>query len=602
MESAAACGVRGMPTQRALTQRPRRAAAHGRRSHGKALPKAMWRTGLRPSPTQQPRGSSSSPLAVMATRRERQAAASHRANRIVSARAAAAVPEEIPESELSIVEAAGVGLKRDLRTRLPSYLSDFKDGFNIKCLASTCFMFFACLAPAVAFGSLLQVKTQGVMGALEMLVSTSICGMTYAIFSGQPVTIIGSTGPVLAFTAILYEVAQRFAVPFLPFYAWVGLWTSGILGLCAIFSTSNLVIRYLSRFTDEIFAGLISVIFVVEAAKDIIGLLFQSSVAPATALLSIMMAVSVCTFALTLTSLRASPYMNKRTRDIVADFGPTISIVTCTVVCLWLSSRYDIALNFLKLPDTIAPSTPRPWLVNIFDAPMWVRWASAIPAVMVSILMFFDQNITTRLVNSKDNKMKKGYGYHVDLLVVSFNTAVFSLLGMPWLVAATVRSVNHLRSLTNYETVKDDKDGASYDRLIGIQENRVTNFCIHALIGVAIVFGRGLLRNVPQCVLMGLFLYLGFSAIKGNTFLERIELFFTDKNKLPDVPYVKDISLSATKKFTLLQVGCLAALVALKESRFGILFPVVIALLQVILVLAVKAGWFTKKELEVLDD
>ena len=122
------------------------------------------------------------------------------------------------------------------------------------------------------------------------------------------------------------------------------------------------------------------------------------------------------------------------------------------------------------------------------------------------------------------------------------------------------------------------------------------------LIGVAIVFGRGLLRNVPQCVLMGLFLYLGFSAIKGNTFLERIELFFTDKNKLPDVPYVKDISLSATKKFTLLQVGCLAALVALKESRFGILFPVVIALLQVILVLAVKAGWFTKKELEVLDD
>ena len=123
--------------------------------------------------------------------------------------------EDIPESELSIVEPVGVGLRRDLKARLPSYLSDYKDGLNLKCLASTLFMFFACLAPAVAFGSLLSVKTAGAMGALEMLVSTSICGMVYAIFSGQPVTIIGSTGPVLAFTAIMYSTCIEMSLPFL---------------------------------------------------------------------------------------------------------------------------------------------------------------------------------------------------------------------------------------------------------------------------------------------------------------------------------------------------------------------------------------------------
>ena len=507
---------------------------------------------------------------------------------------------EIPESELSVVESVGVGLRRDLATRLPVYWSDIKDGLNLKCLAATMFMFFACLAPAVAFGSLLSLKTNGAMGALEMLLSTSICGMVYSIFSGQPVTIIGSTGPVLAFTAIMYSTCQEMALPFLSTYAWVGLWTSGILFLCALTSTSNLVIRYLTRFTDEIFAGLISVIFIAEAMKNILSLLFQNSVSGAAALLSIMMALSTCTFAMKLSGLRNSPYFNKKTRDLLADFGPTISIITCTVVCAWVASRYDIALGFLSLPDKIAPTTARPWLVDIFQTPVWARWGAAIPAVMVSILMFFDQNITTRLVNSKDNKMKKGYGYHADLLVVAFNTLVFSMLGMPWLVAATVRSVNHLRSLTTFESVTEGD--TSQSRVVGVTETRVTNFAIHALIGASVLYAKDLLTRIPQCVLMGLFLYLGVSAIKGNTFLERIELFFMDKKRMPKVPYVTDISLGATKKFTLLQIASLLALVVLKESKYGILFPVVIAALQIILVLAVRAKWFTEAEIKVLDE
>ena len=343
-------------------------------------------------------------------------------------------------NNLKIVEPAFVGLRRDLKQRLPFYVSDYVEGLNLKCVASTLFMFFACLAPAVAFGSLLNVKTQGAMGALEMLVSTSICGMVYALFSGQPVTIIGSTGPVLAFTAIMYSTCQQFALPFLSTYAWVGLWTSGILLLCALTSTSNLVIRYLTRFTDEIFAGLISVIFVVEALKNIVGLVFTGSVGGGAALLSVMSAVATCAFAMKLSGLRTSRWFTKRVRDTVADFGPTVSIISCTAVCGWLAARYGISLEYLSLPTQIVPTTPRPWVVNLMETPVWARWGASLPAVMVSILMFFDQNITTRLVNSKDNKMKKGYGYHMDLLVVALNTLVFSMLGMPWLVAATVRS------------------------------------------------------------------------------------------------------------------------------------------------------------------
>ena len=48
---------------------------------------------------------------------------------------------------------------RDIRRRLPHYLGDFRDGLNSKCVASTLFLFFACLAAAVTFGGVMTIET-----------------------------------------------------------------------------------------------------------------------------------------------------------------------------------------------------------------------------------------------------------------------------------------------------------------------------------------------------------------------------------------------------------------------------------------------------------
>jgi len=45
-------------------------------------------------------------------------------------------------------------------------------------------------------------------------------------------------------------------------------------------------------------------------------------------------------------------------------------------------------------------------------------------------------------------RWQKGAGYHLDLLMIAIQIAVCSLLGTPWFVAATVLSINHVRSLT----------------------------------------------------------------------------------------------------------------------------------------------------------
>lgn len=59
---------------------------------------------------------------------------------------------------------------------------------------------------------------------------------------------------------------------FLPFRAWIGLWTAFLLLVVVAFDLSALV-RYITRFTEESFASLIAVIFIVEAFKKTLGMM-----------------------------------------------------------------------------------------------------------------------------------------------------------------------------------------------------------------------------------------------------------------------------------------------------------------------------------------
>lgn len=87
------------------------------------------------------------------------------------------------------------GIKKDFRARgWEHYISDFEDVCNLKVLASILFMFFTSIGPAITFASVFQLATKDAIGPVEVLFSTAINGIFYAIFAGQPLTILGVTG------------------------------------------------------------------------------------------------------------------------------------------------------------------------------------------------------------------------------------------------------------------------------------------------------------------------------------------------------------------------------------------------------------------------
>ena len=76
----------------------------------------------------------------------------------------------------------------------------------MQCLLTSIFLYFSVFAPNVAFGSILDKKTAGWLGVSEVIFATCFCGVLFGLVAGQPLIIIGATGPVLVFEQTIYEV------------------------------------------------------------------------------------------------------------------------------------------------------------------------------------------------------------------------------------------------------------------------------------------------------------------------------------------------------------------------------------------------------------
>jgi hypothetical protein len=122
----------------------------------------------------------------------------------------------------------------------------------------------------------------------------------------------------------------------------------------------------------------------------------------------------------------------------------------------------------------------RGWFVG--PAGIHVAWmfGAVIPAVFVSILLFMETELTGIVLNKKENNLRKGAGYNLDLLVVGLVCGLCSFMGLPWICAAPVRSVSHKNALTVMSTTHAPGERAYVVKVI---EQRVTNIFIHLFIG-----------------------------------------------------------------------------------------------------------------------
>jgi hypothetical protein len=83
---------------------------------------------------------------------------------------------------------------------------------------------------------------------------------------------------------------------------------------------------------------------------------------------------------------------------------------------------------------------------------------------------------------------------------------------------------------------------------------------------------------------------------------ERVTGLFKDKTVAPKQRWSDKVPDKVTSTFTLIQVACLGAMFWVKESPFGVLFPVVIAMLAPLRFALEKQGIIKKEYMDVLDE
>ena len=50
--------------------------------------------------------------------------------------------------------------------------------------------------------------------------------------------------------------------------------------------------------------------------------------------------------------------------------------------------------------------------------PIWMPFIAVVPAILVFILIFIETLIASQIVNKKERNLKKGSGYHLDILLI----------------------------------------------------------------------------------------------------------------------------------------------------------------------------------------
>ncbi|XP_039221674.1 anion exchange protein 2 isoform X2 [Crotalus tigris] len=517
------------------------------------------------------------------------------------------------------------GLVRDVRRRYPKYLSDFRDALDPQCLAAVIFIYFAALSPAITFGGLLGEKTKGLIGVSELIISTAIQGILFCLLGAQPLLVIGFSGPLLVFEEAFFTFCNSHGLEYLVGRVWIGFWLVLIVLAIVAFEGSFLV-RFVSRFTQEIFAFLISLIFIYETFFKLIKI-FQAhplhgcrndtsslpepengTVSPSssemtgqpnTALLSLVLMAGTFFIAFFLRKFKNSRFFPGRVRRVIGDFGVPIAILIMVLVD---SSIQDTYTQKLSVPSGFSVTSPgqRGWVINPLGSsegfPVWMMVASALPAVLVFILIFMETQITTLIISKKERKLQKGSGFHLDLLLIVAMGGFCALFGLPWLAAATVRSVTHANALTVMSKAVAPGDKPKIQE---VKEQRVTGLLVAILVGLSIVIGD-LLRKIPLAVLFGIFLYMGVTSLNGIQFYERLHLLLMPPKHHPDMPYVKKVRTMRMHLFTLLQLACLAVLWAVMSTVASLAFPFIL-ILTVPLRLFLLSRIFTEREMKCLD-
>ena len=74
----------------------------------------------------------------------------------------------------------------------------------------------------MAFSLDMFTRTGGYYGVNEVLLASVLGSVVFSLFAGQPLTIVGVTGPITVFNYTVYDIIHE-QTDYLAFMCWIGM-------------------------------------------------------------------------------------------------------------------------------------------------------------------------------------------------------------------------------------------------------------------------------------------------------------------------------------------------------------------------------------------
>ena len=499
---------------------------------------------------------------------------------------------ELPNYKLPF----GKGIACDLKRRIKFYFSDYRDGFvgkgtKERTLAATMFLYFACLLPSIAFGVLHDKTTKGFIDVQKVVFAQCFGGLTYAVFSGQPLIIILTSAPIALYTEVLFIISVSNNVNFHAMYCCVGLWNTLFLFLYAAFDLSK-VMKWSTRSTEDIFGLFVSVAFTVDAVKDVylnfeeeyhchanatggenygnISTYITENCQRENSILYLLLVLGTISIAMGLNNFTKTPYLNAKKREILSDYDLALAVLLMSILGSVVFHEIKLKPFNYKNSDifVVAPLLKLDWIDTI---------ASIALGFILSLLLFMDQSFTAVTIQSASNRLKKGSSFHWDLMLLGIINGVHSVFGLPWITGTIPHSPLHLNHLA--DTEEQVAQGHVRTRIVHVRETRISAVVANIMIGLSLFLLPYPLSYIPQAVLSGVFLFIGFTALDVNQLFERIALLIIDTAAYPPNHYIRTVPKRSIYLFTFLQLLQLAVLLAVgfsPDPYLTMAFPLVL--------------------------
>ncbi len=142
-----------------------------------------------------------------------------------------------------------------------------------------------------------------------------------------------------------------------------------------------------------------------------------------------------------------------RIRDIVADYGPSLTIFAFTGFTL-IPSFSSVNIVRINIPTTFNTTSGRDWLVSLDhpDLSATAKGLAFFPALVLTALYFFDHNVSALLTHRIEYNLKRKVCYDWDFMVLGFMMIICGFLGLPPCNGLIPNSPMHSKALVVYKS------------------------------------------------------------------------------------------------------------------------------------------------------